>query len=219
MYYQNSIARPLPPTYLSPAFLSIRIFPSHPSNKAPRSSFAACWSLLNLSLKDLPQTTGLHLLPRISFQRDRPWCRSPHSPGVWLQCHAPLNPQRQSFLPSSLPRVVPHSQRKVWKAQRGCFSKVSPNLRTRSRWSKCLGPRAPFILMPRVSLGLRRAARAANSASEWWMQKPQARNKIDSAHRPLSRASSVLIGCLEKYATPLGEGPASRPLLPAGLTP
>lgn len=45
------------------------------------------------------------------------------------------------------PRGRPHSQRTVWKAQRGCFSKLSPNLRTRSRLSIREGLPAPFIIL------------------------------------------------------------------------
>lgn len=45
------------------------------------------------------------------------------------------------------PRSRPHSQRTVWKAQRGCFSKLSPNLRTRSRLSTCESLPPPFIII------------------------------------------------------------------------
>lgn len=45
---------------------------------------------------------------------------------------------------------APDSQRTVWKAQRGCFSKLSPSFNTRSLGSKSDGT-APFIAAPHTA--------------------------------------------------------------------
>lgn len=60
------------------------------------------------------------------------------------------------------PRDCPHSQRTVWKAHRGCFSKLSPNLRIRSRLSTYQGP---FIILRRLRLRLRRGRASGPSAT------------------------------------------------------
>lgn len=64
--------------------------------------------------------------------------------------HPPCIPGDSSRVP---PPGSPHSQRTVWKAQRGCFSKLSPNLRTRSRRSRYASPAGPFILVLCLALG------------------------------------------------------------------
>lgn len=110
----------------------------------------------------------------------------------------------------------PHSQRTVWKAQRGCFSKLSPNLRIRSRRSRYVSPAGPFILVLCLPLGLHgpppqpsEAAALAASLSS----KPERAPFISRRVRPPLRAPRVLIGCLETVAPPLASDPA-LPLAP-----
>lgn len=95
------------------------------------------------------------------------------------------------------PPGSPHSQRTVWKAQRGCFSKLSPNLRTRSRRSRYASPAGPFILVLCLALGpghwLSQPSRAAAPASAPGRSSgPCGLGSPGACARPLERPESRL---------------------------
>lgn len=127
---------------------------SHPCRSSHKTSSQVCQSHLN------PSRVLLH-------------CGTPGActeAGNWVVDHCAIwspgeqraagtelqNPEESVSIPPSHPRRNPgyslHSQRTVWKAQRGCFSKLSPSLRTRSRRSRYASPAGPLILVPCLPL-------------------------------------------------------------------
>lgn len=140
-----------------------------------KASLSTCWSYLNLSAQNYPhlldQAASTGPLALRTGQRVALGTAFSHrirggglcSNTTWRElCFRTPIPRA----PPSCPGGRPHSQRTVWKAQRGCFSKLSPNLRTRSRLSICEVPAIPFIILLRLQLclGHRRSLPSANSA-------------------------------------------------------
>lgn len=106
----------------------------------------------------------------------------------------PFHPRR--FIPGT-PPCSPHSQRTVWKAQRGCFSKLSPNLRTRSRRSRYASPAGPFILVLCLALGpghrlSQPSQAAAPAAAAGRSSGPCGLGSPGACARPLERPESRL---------------------------
>lgn len=116
---------------------------------------------------------------------------SPHPPPHHTHTHIPGDSSRVH------PPCSPHSQRTVWKAQRGCFSKLSPNLRTRSRRSRYASPAGPFILVLCLALGpghrLSQPSRAAAPAAAAGRSSgPCGLGSPGACARPLERPESRL---------------------------
>jgi hypothetical protein len=123
---------------------------------------------------------------------------------------------QETRLPRQPPPGSPHLQRTVWKAQRGRFSKLSPNLRTRSRRSRCESPAGPFIitfwLRRRLHYHLPPQPEAAALAVRPQRPLPP-RPSQTPPHACRSRlpgALGALIGCLAKRSLPLTSDPAPR---------
>lgn len=99
----------------------------------------------------------------------------------------------------------PRSHRTVWKAQRGCFSKLSPSCNTRFLGSKIDGT-APFIAAPQTMASLSGHCRRRRSRTS--SQRPDTPRSLPGQALP-TRAP---IG--RRQRSPFPASPASRPAWP-----
>lgn len=151
-------------SHLSPYYLRVHPCIIHLSRLSPQSplqtfftlSLPVCWSQRSLSrvYPHLLYSDSFHRPPKTpSRVEDRAASPTPR-PVVSNNVRRTVGTKPRGVCASSPPSREapplslggPHSQRTVWKAQRGCFSKLSPNLRTRSRRSRFENPAALFII-------------------------------------------------------------------------